>query len=82
MIRVKQIIFNYFNFFKTRLTSKGIKYIGSLVMLVFVYSKISPKHFLHLFKNRGRTSIALLLYPHLLIYSTKVVFFSSLCTFY
>ena len=30
MVRVKRIIFNYSNFFKTKLTSKRMKYIGSL----------------------------------------------------
>ena len=51
-----------------------MKYIGSLFILVFVYSKVSPKHFLHVFKNRGRKSLTLLLNPHLLICSTKVRF--------
>ena len=50
MVRVKWIIFNYFKFFKTRLTLKQMKYIGSLFMLVFVYSKVSPAHFLHVSK--------------------------------
>ena len=43
-------------------------------MLVFVYSKLSPKHFLDMFKNWGRTSLPLLLNPHLLICCTKVHF--------
>ena len=30
-----------------------MKYIVSLFILVFVYSKVSPKYFLHVFKNRG-----------------------------
>ena len=33
-----------------------MKYIGSLFILVFVYSKVSPKHFLHVFKSRGNTN--------------------------
>ena len=87
MVRVKRIIFNYFNFFKTRLTSKWMKYISSLFILVFVYCKVSPKHFFHVFKNRGRSSIPLHLNPHPLICSTKVRFlvhytyFTSLCNF-
>ena len=85
--RVKRIIFNYFNFFLKRLTSERVKHIGSLFMLVFVYSKVSAKHFLHVFKNRGRTSLPLLLNPDLLICSTKVRFlvhctiFTRLCNF-
>ena len=51
-----------------------MKYIVSLFILVFVYSKVSPKHFLHVFKNRGRMSLPLLLNLHLLICSTKVLF--------
>ena len=65
---------NYFEFFKTELTSKQMKYIGSLFISVFVYSKVTPKHFLHMFKNRVRRSLPLLLNPHLLICSTKVQF--------
>ena len=64
MVRVKGIIFNYFEFYQTRLISKRMKYIGSLFILVFVYSKVSPKHFLRVFKNRGRTSLPIL-NPHL-----------------
>ena len=85
--RVKWIIFNYFNFFLKRLTSERMKHIGSLFMLVFVYSKVSAKHFLYVFKNRGRKSLPLLLNPDLLIYSTTVRFlihytiFISLCNF-
>ena len=48
MVRVKQIIFNYFEFFRRRLTSKQMKYIGSLFLLgllAFVYSKVSPNIF-------------------------------------
>ena len=75
MVRVKRIIFSYFEFFDARLTWKRMKYIGSLFILVFVQSKASPKHFLHVFKNRGHTSLPLLLNPHLLICSTKVHFF-------
>ena len=74
MVRVKRIMFNYFEFFKTKLTSKRMKYIGSLFILAFVYSKLSPRHFLHIFKSRGCTSLPLLLNPHLLICSTKVRF--------
>ena len=51
-----------------------MKHVGSLFILVFVYSKVSPKHFLHVFKNRGCTSLPLLLNPHLLMCSTKVRF--------
>ena len=46
-----------------------MKFIGSLFILVFVYSKVSPKHFLHVFKNRKRTSLPFFLNPHLLIRS-------------
>ena len=55
MVRVKRIIFKTISifFFKTRLISKRMKYIVSLFILVFVYSKVSPKYFLHVFKNRG-----------------------------
>ena len=87
MVRVKRIIFKYFNFFKIRLTSKRMKYFGSLFILVFVYCKVSPEGFLHVFKNRGCLSIPLFLNPHLLILSTKVRFlvhytlFISLCNF-
>ena len=87
MVRVKRIIFKYFNFSKIRLTSKRMKYIGSLFILVFVYCKVSPEGFLHVFKNRGCLSIPLFLNPHLLILSTKVRFlvhytlFISLCNF-
>ena len=55
MVKVKRIIFNYFEFFKKRLTSKQMKYIDSLLilgLLVFVYSKVSPRHFLHVFKKK------------------------------
>ena len=51
-----------------------MKYIVSLFTLVFVYSKVSRIHFLHVFKNRGRTSLPPLLNLHLLICSTKVRF--------
>ena len=67
MVRVKWITFNYFKFFKLRLTSKQMEYIGSLFILVFVYSKVSPKHFFHVFKNKGFTLLPVLLNPHLLI---------------
>ena len=94
MVRVKPIIFYYFKFYWIRLTSKRMKYIGSLFILVFVYSKVSSKHCLHVFKNRGHTSLPLLLplldsvlNPHVLICSIKVCFlfhsilFISLCNF-
>ena len=45
MVRVKRIIFGYFEYFQTRLTSKDMIYIGSLFILVFAYSKVSTKHF-------------------------------------
>ena len=54
-----------------------MKFIGSLFilgLLVFVYSRVSPKHFLHVFKNRWCTSLPLLLNPHLLTCSAKVRF--------
>ena len=60
MVRVKWIIFNYFKFFKTRLTSNRWNILVGLFMLVFVYSKASPTHFLHVFKNRVRKSPRLL----------------------
>ena len=74
---VQRIIFNYFKFLYTRLTLKQMQYTGCLFilgLLVFVYSKVSPKHFLHVFKNRWDTLLPLLLNPHLLICSTKVHF--------
>ena len=83
MAKIKQI-FNYFEIFKTRLTSKQMKYIGSLLMLdllVFVYSKVSPKPFYHMFKNRWHTLLPLLLNLHLLICSTKVRFLVQ-CTLF
>ena len=51
-----------------------MKYIGSPFILVCVYSKVSPKHFLHVFTNTERTSFPLFLNPYLLICSTKVRF--------
>ena len=81
MVRVKRIIFNYSNFLKTKLTSKRMKYIGSLFILVFVYCKVSPKHFLHVFKNRRHLELPLLLNLHLLICSTKVRFLVH-CAFF
>ena len=30
-----------------------MQYIGRLFILVFIYTKVSPKHFLHVFKNWG-----------------------------
>ena len=53
MVRVKRIMFNYLEFFQGRLISKQMEYIGSLFILVFVYSKVSPKHFLPAFKKGG-----------------------------
>ena len=46
-----------------------MKFIGSLFILVFVYSKVSPKHFLHVFKNRKRMSLPFFPDPRLLIRS-------------
>ena len=58
------------------LTSKRMKYIGSLFVLVFVY----PKHFLLMLKNRGHMSL-LLLNLRLLICSAKVHFLFN-CTLF
>ena len=74
MVRVKRITFNYFNILKTRLTSNRMKYIASVFILVFVYCKVSPKHFLHVFKNTERSSFPLRLNLHLFICSTKMSF--------
>ena len=82
MVRVKRLIISYFIFFKARLISKQMKYIGSLFILVFVCSQVSTKHFLHVFKNRWRTSLLLLLNPHLLICSTKVCLLVYCTLFY
>ena len=59
MVRAKRIILNYFDFFlkKVNIKTKRLKIIGSLLILVFVYSKVYPKHFLYVFKNRGLTSL-------------------------
>ena len=82
MVRVKRLIISYFIFFKARLISKQMKYIGSLFILVFVCSQVSTKHFLHVFQNRWRTSLLLLLNPHLLICSTKVCLLVYCTLFY
>ena len=85
--RVKRIIFNCFEFSLKKVKTKRLKIIGSLFTLVFVYSKVSPKYFLYLFKKKGRGSLPFLLNSDLLICSTKVCFlvhctlFISLCNF-
>ena len=60
-----------------------MKYIVSLFILVFVYSKVSPKHFLHVFKNVTYVASSTPKSASVDMSSTKVGFlFSSLYIFY